>query len=791
MSVFEHNYRSRIYNPGQHPLRHTLEDFAYTNNAMPNITSLQSAMDWLFTVLYPRTKDAVATPADLPSVGNTLLDYRVVLDDGDGKAASYRWEQREGDVAAKWYKIYDMDWGEGSILSNFLDKTQDVYVYKYGIDDRASDGTALAGVDAGQHIYGGDSASTNLTLHANSGDGTGAQTGYVQTADHFRPTSNNALDLGASSYKFRTGYFATSVLAGTATISGGSYADSSGSVSFGALNLSTTGTLGAHATTVTSLTVDGPTTTTTISDSITNSTGTVSFADNIVSTTGSLTGGQVNVDNLRLDGNTFSSTNTDGDINLYPNGAGMVWLGTQVQASSTVFTAHGHKTFLHADSNFGDLSSANDYSASVFRTYANPTTGSQTGTLNGVQAYAEAGGNKAVTLVVGVDAEAIYSGSNTTTTLYGGRFQTTNSSTGMVTTAASLYCATPTNSGGGTIGTSYAFYADGASYFNGIMTVVTRANVGNLRLDTNTLSSTDTNGDVILSPNGSGKVQTTATLYTGTDATYDLGTTTRRFQNLYISGAIGDGTTTIASSVLQSLRDINVGVDSNYTIFWNGTKWVASAPDSEIDHTTLSNLTSGDAGHTQFALLAGRSGGQTLQGGTAASENLVLESTHHATKGNVLTKDTFAANTDAAFSSVWSGANLGGSSNRFCHVYTAGEHFGFRLENRSSDDTSSAQKIGRLWWNTTSKYIAVDDGASITRVSLFRYSTDTSWDGSTTVKNVTVSGIDATQALWQLKDNTNNYETMYVKIEATSTTNVRITTNVALAAGSYRLIGIQ
>ncbi len=37
-----------------------------------------------------------------------------------------------------------------------------------------------------------------------------------------------------------------------------------------------------------------------------------------------------------------------------------------------------------------------------------------------------------------------------------------------------------------------------------------------------------------------------------------------------------------------------------------------------------------------YALLAGRSGGQTLYGGTGASENLVLNSTSHVTKGQVL-----------------------------------------------------------------------------------------------------------------------------------------------------------
>ncbi len=38
----------------------------------------------------------------------------------------------------------------------------------------------------------------------------------------------------------------------------------------------------------------------------------------------------------------------------------------------------------------------------------------------------------------------------------------------------------------------------------------------------------------------------------------------------------------------------------------------------------------------QYAHLAGQAGGQTLQGGTAASENLTLSSTAHATKGSII-----------------------------------------------------------------------------------------------------------------------------------------------------------
>jgi hypothetical protein len=65
---------------------------------------------------------------------------------------------------------------------------------------------------------------------------------------------------------------------------------------------------------------------------------------------------------------------------------------------------------------------------------------------------------------------------------------------------------------------------------------------------------------------------------------------------------------------------------------------------SSIDHNTLANLTVGDV-HTQYVKLAGRAGGQTLIGGTAASNNLVLQSTSNATRGVVQLADTLDLNT--------------------------------------------------------------------------------------------------------------------------------------------------
>jgi hypothetical protein len=58
----------------------------------------------------------------------------------------------------------------------------------------------------------------------------------------------------------------------------------------------------------------------------------------------------------------------------------------------------------------------------------------------------------------------------------------------------------------------------------------------------------------------------------------------------------------------------------------------------KIDHgLAIDGLTDDD--HTQYALLAGRSGGQTIKGGTGSGDDLVIQSTNHATKGVVQIDD--------------------------------------------------------------------------------------------------------------------------------------------------------
>jgi len=64
------------------------------------------------------------------------------------------------------------------------------------------------------------------------------------------------------------------------------------------------------------------------------------------------------------------------------------------------------------------------------------------------------------------------------------------------------------------------------------------------------------------------------------------------------------------------------------------THATTGAQAGQLDHgLALTGLTDDD--HTQYLLLAGRSGGQSAYGGTGSGDDLTLESTSHATKGYV------------------------------------------------------------------------------------------------------------------------------------------------------------
>jgi len=109
-----------------------------------------------------------------------------------------------------------------------------------------------------------------------------------------------------------------------------------------------------------------------------------------------------------------------------------------------------------------------------------------------------------------------------------------------------------------------------------------------------------------------------------------------------ITGFVAGGTYAISTSYVD-LSTINGQIKmraSKYTIdICNPDSTIlTSSAAPTTDHTSLANLTAGDAGHTQFALLSGRTGGQVLSGGTTNLHDLKLKS-HTAGLDNVVIKD--------------------------------------------------------------------------------------------------------------------------------------------------------
>lgn len=107
----------------------------------------------------------------------------------------------------------------------------------------------------------------------------------------------------------------------------------------------------------------------------------------------------------------------------------------------------------------------------------------------------------------------------------------------------------------------------------------------------------------------------------------------------YIVGEIsiqGGGSPGLRSQVADSL--IRALLSSTTTaITYNAAAGTVTFVPGNVDHSTLANLLADS--HTQYALLAGRSSGQTLVGGTASGGSLTLSSTANGTKGKVVIQD--------------------------------------------------------------------------------------------------------------------------------------------------------
>lgn len=699
MGVFDRGIRGNVQSP--FTALGAADSIGYVNPRLPQAFggNVQLAIDYVLAFMYPAYKGTVPTKADLP-VTATQNDYYVVTDDGDGKSAGYVYTIVDG--VTSWAKRYDLDYNAEGLLAEAIQKTSYMYPAKYGSTDLASDGTPITGLFAGQRIYGGDKAGQNLTFNANAKDALG----FIQFDNTLRATTDNAFDLGDSTYRFRNALLGGQLTVGTTTLAPAVLNDSSGSFSFSALNVSTTGTLvTGKATHDTTLKLE--------SGKISDTTGAISFLANNLSTTGTFTAAT----GSKLADFTF----TNGKINT---------LSTAIDLSSK------------------NLASVGNIASSGTVTCTEVDVGSLV--LNGVVVRTLAG---------------------STLILQGGAG---GSGTSILLNSATTVQADFTVNGN--------FQASSITSLNGLM-AGTSAKVSTT--STNARFEAQTGNLQLVSAN---VVSIFSALTPDTTGTRDLGTTTLNFRAAYIQ-SLSDNTNSVTAATLTSLRDINVGATNGMALYYNGNKWVAQAVNNAtIVHNTLAGLTDGDAGHTQFAFLAGRSGGQLLNGGTASGENLTLESTSNATKGLVLASSTFAPTTDSAL-------DLGTSVKQFRHMYSVGLHYGLRFDQYAGSGNypaNASAKIGRVIWDTTINQLLIDNGTTWSKVGNQKWLSDVTADGSTTSYAVNVSAqiSDARTGVWQLADNANGFERVYAKMTFTQT-QVTITSSPPLPAGSYRLVGFN
>ncbi len=691
---------------------HNIDDFAYSNPAFgPNVTNLQQCLDWVVAVLYPTQKASVADVASLPTVGNIINDMRVVNDNGDGKSASYRWELREGEAVASWHKIYDVDFSTDSILAAWTNVTQDVYVNKYGRDDTDNTGTPVAGLLAGQSVFGGITANTNLNLFANSGDGLGANTGFIHLGDATKPTADDTFTLGTAAYRFSDIRAAQANLADFA-ITTGSIITASAGITFGSKNLTTTGTLSAlHVISTGNATLA---TGTTIAD--------FTFAN------GSLTSVSANIDFGTNGLITYGGAFVD-QLNL---------VGNQITSDTGVI-----------DFNNDDLTNITALDAQD-ATLDTATIGT------GTPLVVNVAGNITKAAALSVTSTGVLTATGTTVALVG---LVTTSSTLVATGKVSAPQVEATSGG-------FSILVGGAS---------------NVILATGgALDISDAAGVTLTAP---------SLKPTGTT---DLGTSANLFQDLFLSRNIGlTSGNTIGQSALDCLRNsytrkLAVSPNNGDTLFWDTatSSWYADHPDTEINHSELTNLTTDD--HLQYLNINGRVGGQVAKGGTASGNNLVLESTAHATKGLVLYRDVLAPETD--------GTDLGTSSKQVGDLYTKGQAIGFRAENTTTitRPSASASKVGRLVFDSTPNALFVDTGGTWVRVGAAKFiQVDaTGWTGAvTTIAYTTSSTIsDATTGIWEFRKTTTG-ERLYPTITL-STLTVTVTFKVAIPSASYTLVGV-
>jgi hypothetical protein len=239
----------------------------------------------------------------------------------------------------------------------------------------------------------------------------------------------------------------------------------------------------------------------------------------------------LNVDNLTLNGNTLSSTNTNGAIILDPVGTGIIQLNGPVEFSSTtqllgLVNANGGiavdtDKFTVAGDGTGNTLIAGTLGVAGETTLASAIVSDLTDNrivIAGTAGAIEDDSNftfDGTTFTVGATTITQANGN----TLVGGTLETqglatlntavvenlTNNRIVIAGSTSNLEDDSKLTFDGTT------FTVTSATQITGVATVTGQLNVDNIRLDANTISTTNTNGNIVLTPNGTGYVTISGT----------------------------------------------------------------------------------------------------------------------------------------------------------------------------------------------------------------------------------------------------------------------------------------
>ena len=239
----------------------------------------------------------------------------------------------------------------------------------------------------------------------------------------------------------------------------------------------------------------------------------------------------LNIDNITIDGNTISSTNTNGNIVLDPAGTGTIELQAVVNFSSTTTFSD----LINADggiavdtSNFTVSGTTGAvYTASTLEVDGESTLASAIveDLTNNRVVIAGTGGALEDDSNFTFDGTSFKVGTNLTdkfvvtvsngNTLIDGTLHVNGQSTLASLNVEDLTATRITFAGtdGELVDSTNLTFVTGTNTLalNGTGNVTGQWNVDNLRLDGNVLSSTDTNGNIVLTPNGSGYVTISGT----------------------------------------------------------------------------------------------------------------------------------------------------------------------------------------------------------------------------------------------------------------------------------------